>query len=429
MVYLFFMLAMALVFVNLDDIVGSLCKVGDNDLRKVDFSQYEAVGKDPVYFRMDPVSYAANDFETVSFSGECFAETEDDNSEKTITVLLRGENVCYASERRSSWGVATGGSAKGFNHSFARQVSLLPVKDGTYEIWLYDRENDTNYGLVNTKQIIIKDRDGIRQTERAVSAPVAEDELDLDGICCLDSVKEFGTGWITLEGWIFQENVETEGQTVYLRLDTRAETKYILCAPLPRDGVAEVYGSEKYDYCGFQAYVERAWIGDGPLEISLILENETGFHGGNRVYTWDPTAEEPLQPGIAKSPLLKICPFDPDDVQPGLGHLDLVQKENGQITVSGWAAAENQETGNQTVYLEIQTENGPRYAKCSQVLRTGVGDALGSRLYDHSGYTCSIAVENLPSSGFDFQVFVENEAGVYTDGVLHHYDTATEDFQ
>ena len=101
----------------------------------------------------------------------------------------------------------------------------------------------------------------------------------------------------------------------------------------------------------------------------------------------------------------------------------------GQIWIEGWTAVEGQETSGQTVFLEIQKAGSAEYAECTPVLRTGVGDVLGDRAYDHSGYICRLDMDDLPKGGFDFKLFVQNAAGVFTDGAMHHYDAATGEFR
>lgn len=423
------MLAMLLIFINLDAIVGWLVRTESNDLRVVDFGMYEAMAKDTVYVEDNSLQFGSDDFETLSIMGTCCVSTQQDNQDKTVTILFKSEDICYASERRSVLGDVPSGVASPpikINHGYTRDISLLPVKDGIYELWLFDWENEENYGLVSLNTWIVKDRSGIRMQERTVTLDLKE-KLYKEANWWLDDI-QVERGGLTFEGWALQEDTETQGQAVYLKLSTPQEMRYIACFPIHDKGISVYFGNGKYDYSRFQGYADQAWIGDGPLEISLVLQNENGFHAGDKFYCWDPAAEKVLQSTVEEYPLLRTCPFDPNDAQPAFGFLDLVQEKDGQVSFMGWIAAQGQETKTQSVYLELQLEEGPHYVKCTKETRTGVGDAQGSRLYDNSGYICRIKTEELPAGRLFFRIFIDNEGQAYTDGQLHYFDPSTGEY-
>lgn len=431
-IYLIFLVIMLFVFVNLDILVGKFVRIATNDLRVVDFRAYEAMAKDTVYKECISIQFKSDDFETLNLLGACCVYTEQENLNKTITVLFKSEDICYASERRSVLGEAPAGilSPLGNSHGYTRDISLLLMKNGVYELWLFDWENEENYGLASLDIRIIKDKNGARIQEQTVTLNI-EKELHSEADWCLDCVNEEGKGNLSFEGWAFQEDTETQGQAVYLKLTTAQETRYIECTSVPSRAVSLFFGNEKYDYSRFKGYADRTWIGDGPLEISLVLKNENGFHAGNKIYYWNPAAEKILCSShveIIKYPLFQTCPFNPDKAQPAFGFLDLVQKDDGKVYFTGWIAAKDRESKTQEVYLEIQTENSPYYVKCTQEVRTGVGDVMGNRLYDYSGYACQIKTEDIPIEGVSFRIFICNEGQVYTDGQSHYFDIYTGEY-
>ena len=233
---------------------------------------------------------------------------------------------------------------------------------------------------------------------------------------------------MSFSGWAFQKDTETQGQTVYLKLSTSTETRYIECYFVKDKGISLYFESDKYDYSRFLGYAEQAWIGNGPLEISLILKNKNGFHTGNQIYFWNPEEEKQLQSMLIEYPIFRTCPFDPDEIKSAFGNLDLVQKKDRQVDFIGWIAAEDKESKTQEVYLEIQTESDPYYVKCTQEVRTGVGDAIGNRLYDYSGYICQINTEDILTERVTFRIFLCNEGQVYTDGQSHYFDVSTGEY-
>ena len=429
LIYLSFIVTMSFLFVNLDVLVGQLVRTEINDLQVVDFKTYEAMAKDVVYVEGNTIQFGTDDFETLSLEGTCCVCTEKENLNKTVTVLLKSKDICYASERPSVLGDVPAGAVSPpikINHGYTRDISLLPIKNGVYELWLFDWENEENYGLIFLDIWIVKDRQGIRMKERTVNVDLKE-KLYSEANWCLDYVHK-ERGGLSFSGWAFQENVETQGQTVYLKLSTSAETRYIECYFVKDKGVSLYFESDKYDYSRFLGYADQAWIGNGPLEISLILKNKNGFHTGKQIYCWNPVEKKQLQSVLIEYPLLRTCPFAQEEVQPAFGSLDLVQKRGGQVNFMGWIAAENKESKTQDVYLEIQTENGPYYVKCTQEVRTGVGDVMGNRLYDYSGYACQIKTEDIPIEGVSFRIFICNGGQVYTDGQSHYFDVSTGEY-
>ena len=437
LLYVMSMLLMAVVFVYLDQIVGCLFKTETNDLRVVDFEQYEAMGKDPVYHDVRSIQFEPDDWQTFTISGRCTVDTETENSDKTVTLLFRSEDICYASERRAIAGGPMEGAERpfGYNHRFDRSIALLPLKDGVYDMYLFDRENDRNQGLVDMRIAIVKDRDGIRLKERTVELDLDEDRLYTNARICLDLVEEAGERTLAIQGWGFLEDTETRGQEVYLRLSTPLETKIVECERVSRTDVSKAFGNEKYDSSGYMGYADRGWIGDGPLDITVIIKDGTDVYTGADRYQWDPqegrfAVVETTQVRWPPDPLSGEVPFPTDDVRyVTWSCLDRVEEQMGQIWIEGWTAVEGQDTSGQTVFLEIQKVGSAEYAECTPVLRTGVGDVLGDRAYDHSGYICRLDMDDLPKGGFDFKLFVQNAAGVFTDGAMHHYDAVTGEFR
>lgn len=168
-VYIIAMTLFLVYLISANSIILSFFK--DERLQKVNFSEIQ--GNSEVYYSMDSLEELGGLLERFYAQGWAYCETEVDNTNKTISIILKdiSSDLCYridsvAGERADVYGVFRD-EKKIYNqmNGLECQFSSINIKSGTYELYLYVKENDVNYGLANTGFRYIKDRDGFRLEE------------------------------------------------------------------------------------------------------------------------------------------------------------------------------------------------------------------------------------------------------------------------
>ncbi len=128
----------------------------DVKTRKVNLTDYNSNSE--VIYSIDTGEEIGGLLEKCYIQGWAFCETEQDNSEKEISLLFKsvsGEK-CYvidnkAQSRNDVYGVFRE-QKKIYSalNGLECQFSTINFKEGEYELFLYVWENESNYGLIKT---------------------------------------------------------------------------------------------------------------------------------------------------------------------------------------------------------------------------------------------------------------------------------------
>ena len=243
----------------------------------VEFENYPA--KDPVYGGIEDMSTVNSFTEIIRLSGWFFTETEHDTSNRSITYLLKNDNNCYALEDKSpavfrhDVVTAYGDKKMPLNSVGTRiEFSLLNVENGIYDLYVFCRENDVNYGLVKVDYQVIKE-DGTLRTYEHKAEPLSE-IINVTGdntvFHALDSVT-VDNDTFTVSGWAFSQGKDSNNQKVYIQLENDTRQQY-LCTTTKRPDVADAYGSNQYEQCGFTLSCSMDDIKEGTYVLTLLVE-------------------------------------------------------------------------------------------------------------------------------------------------------------
>lgn len=159
-IYIGMMIIFAIYLVFANQIV--LCFNNDAVIKKAKFSDFE--GNSEVVFSLSIGENVGGLLEKCYINGWAFCETEQDNANKEIKLLFKDKlsDVCYVVEnhaqlRHDVYGVFK--DEKNIYNGLAgleTQFPTLSFKEGEYELFLYVRENEINYGVVTTNMIYKK---------------------------------------------------------------------------------------------------------------------------------------------------------------------------------------------------------------------------------------------------------------------------------
>lgn len=106
--------------------------------------------------------------------GWAFCETEQDNSEKEISLLFKSVdgNKCYAIDNKAQSRDDVYGVFREQKKIYSAlnglecQFSTINFKEGEYELFLYVWENESSYGLIETGMYYKKNKDKFTYLEK-----------------------------------------------------------------------------------------------------------------------------------------------------------------------------------------------------------------------------------------------------------------------
>lgn len=161
--YIIFLILFGSILFFSSDIVSLIIS---NSVRRVDLD-LPGLKKDSVYYNFDTIEFY-NDFSNnVYFAGWAFCETSQENDNKQIWFIFESDKATYIykNEVASSNLYETLKSTyniQGNKHRFYSTASTVIMKNGIYKVYIYCKENENNYGLVDTGVYFEKNSKGIR---------------------------------------------------------------------------------------------------------------------------------------------------------------------------------------------------------------------------------------------------------------------------
>ena len=156
------LICFVILFICLNHIINWAVVKYDNlnnmvEINKDNLSDFK---KDKVYYWIEELDVYGNIAKYLNFRGWALAETEEDSSNRKVELILFNKEKQYAISttlhERETYRAFPGKKIDGKKHGFYGKSSLINLRDGLYDIYINDVENDKNYGLVYTRRYIEK---------------------------------------------------------------------------------------------------------------------------------------------------------------------------------------------------------------------------------------------------------------------------------
>ncbi|MEG0896955.1 MAG: hypothetical protein RSF73_05375, partial [Ruthenibacterium sp.] len=137
-------------------IVASVFVPENQKLETVDFETLRNSTTTTAYVGTPGMIYKGGLLDEVQTDVWAFCETNQDNSGKVIGYVFKGEKITYLHETQAQSEAGTYSTFKPMLNLYAPNImastefSTLAMKNGTYELWIYVKENDASIGLFDT---------------------------------------------------------------------------------------------------------------------------------------------------------------------------------------------------------------------------------------------------------------------------------------
>ena len=227
--------------------------------------------------------------DTFITSGWAYCESDDPQDKKPVSIIFRNPSVSYAA---TSTTVSTLEATAVFGYStdrtyrFAHSFSLLSLPDGTYDLYLYCKENDQDTMLVNLQTRMKREGRTFSQTEE--SPLVKESQILLEQSSAvhmdLNTTLEQSDGLLTSQGWIFCESKPSLHQNVYICVHCNGKKDIYWAQSISRQDVVDVFGNPDYLQSGFRFSIPAEQYEDKTFSIETIVEIDDVYYTNGQLY-------------------------------------------------------------------------------------------------------------------------------------------------
>ena len=382
--------------------------------------------KDDVHFFIDSFNSHTDIFDSFNLIGWVFCETPLSNDNKEIWVILENDKGTYKTKidlipRRDLLGAFENDyDIKGMNHGFSGFLSTVGVKKGIYKLYLYCKENNESYGIVDTGIMLKKDSRGISQyTWESTLANISSPVEDIQAESSLDSANITAEGYLQIVGWSFVDGFDAADQSVYIRLsnDDGTTATYSTKSVL-RPDVCTAYKNDLYNNSGFKAVIPEAEVPDGDIKIEVLVENGGNIYLASKIYSYSSDTSNEEDPSeVAESEttgknISAEVEINSDNIVADSRlkyHIDSCVADS-LLSVKGWAYIGDKNASDTSVYLAVTKPNGSyRVFNTKKVSRPDVAKHFNNELYSESGFKAEIPLDAIDSGDNIITVIAEHD--------------------
>ena len=291
---------------------------------------------------------------------------------------------------------------RGVFHGFSETLSTVGVKNGIYKIYIYCKENEENYGLVYTGEMLKKDSNGISPYSWISSkSNITETEIWENSKYVIDSISFTKEGNMQITGWAFVEGKNTLSQHVYVRLTyANGESETYNTESVQRFDVGNAYKSDLYNNSGFKAIIPSEVIVDGDIKIEILIETDGNVYLDPYVSFYK-TGNTEFDSNVSNNKkecteIDLLTTLEDIEMSDNLKfHFDSCSVDKN-LVINAWAFITDVDSALTDIYLAITTADGStRVYTTSKMSRPDVAEAYENNLYAESGFTAVIPMKNI----------------------------------
>lgn len=411
-IYIAIWIIFILYLISANKIIAS---IKDNNVTEVS-TRIDELKKDTVLHSIE-VNFQEGIFGSFDYIGWAFCETNFDNTNKEVWIILANDKktYMYKNELKRRDDVFDAFKEqykiKGSYHGISSNVSTVGVKTGIYKLYIYCKENEDNYGLVDTGIMIRKDNRGIRQyawySSELYSFVETISNRNVESAIDSASVTEDGFRVI---GWAFVPDLDTANQSVYVRLTFDDGTKVTYDTQnISRPDVGIAYENDLYNNSGFMAVIPGDKLKGGGIKIEILVKNEGNVYLSSSSYRF--SNNETGQELYKEENINKQKDVDTENIvrDDRIKHNIDSCTADKYLVISGWAFIEGMESSTTSIYIEVKSATGEiRVFDTAKITRPDVAEHFNNGLYAESGFKAVIPLDAITEGDNIITIIADN---------------------
>jgi len=253
----------------------------NRNLKKADIDL--DIGEETIIYNIDSVFYSNNIFKDVTIGGWAFIENEGDNPDKRMSLVFSSGDQSYEFEMitidRFDLRIApiladykVPISRNGFEGTF----SPLLMKNGTYRLYLYVRENDSLFGITDTGRSFIKKHGSFTESVGGEKIRKVDENFDSSITVNTHFLCSIEDSVVSVKGWAFVEDGASKSipsQPIIKLLKPDGTISYFSTVSQSRIDVVQAFDDKNLMLSGFSAEISTSSIGSGDNILSVVFDD------------------------------------------------------------------------------------------------------------------------------------------------------------
>ncbi len=371
-------------------------------LKKVKFEEFNTNSE--IIYDLNESIYIGGIDEKFNLAGYAFCESDYSQKNRFINILLKNEKNTFLLEtslqNRGDLKKLSSKLIDNNNLFFSSKFSLIQLPKSQYEVYLYVKENDYNYGLTKLFTFDWNGKNYLKNNlEKNFDLVTFSDDLKYS-----IEINRKNKNFIEVIGWAFIENINTYEQPVYLEV-LNGESKFTFIADKKmRTDVATYFNNNNlYKKSGMYFNIPFNLINEQlPVTAKLIIPSNKEILLCSDTF--------PILNNDKSNELVKNFNENLNIIQSY--NIDVFNKllidDYYYLDISGWIFLEDLDTSNQKVFLEFITEQGKKTYKLDSLIRKDVSQSYNNKKYINSGFKGKIPINDASYYNYEIRIIVVN---------------------
>lgn len=371
---------------TLDTSVGDLSPV--EYVNNFDLSQY---AKDEVFYSFYTFEMYSNITRHMDVLGFAFVETEYDSSDREVILFLSNETDTYRiklpleyNEIKYMFPNRKLNNKKN-EYKIIGKFSTINIKNGSYKVYVYVKENNHNYGIIDTGRSvkINNNTDTAKNIYYRLNEPVEFDKPFCEGK--IDYYIENiipSKNRVYISGYGFLESDKRKGNTYIGITDKLGNEMYYETFQISRIFLEDVYGAYT---SGFRTLIKIKNMNDYEV-TSIIIKGNDGKLYKSKISKENIHSNAGTLTKIDESQIIYNAPI--------LYYFDRFINLDSKKVVGGWGyLLDGNKVG--TVYIGVKNKEGKEYIfETEQIRRQDVAKKYNNINLEQAGFRTDIELDN-----------------------------------
>jgi hypothetical protein len=365
-------------------------------------------------------------------SGYVAVPTVYDNTNKSAKLLLVNEQhsyeidgyLIYSTELNNHFNTT---GLKGEHHLFKTEFSTIPIKNGIYDVYIFDRENEHNYGLISFSNLVLEKReDGLYTYYPPEIEQIESNNYNSMDVFFYHRDVLSENGYYALKGVAFKQGLDSKNSELYIEVDMDDNSSHTFKATLlPDYWYNRISGSDLYTLSGFIAYIPQDILDNKTVRLKFIIKNEGVYSYKDYCsFFFNGSSCEPVY--VQECNINHLISVHADTTYVLWNGLSFLNNDN--CLFNGYIYIDKNPIDNPEIYLQFKYSNGDTITYPAFVYRNEwVASDMGEE-YANCSYGVKIAADDFRHEDVDVYVLISDGVHVYNSEEPIHYVWQDEQF-
>lgn len=207
---------------------------------------------------------------------------------------------------------------------------------------------------------------------------------------------------INISGWVFRKEIsDNRNDSIFVTVSKNSKTYLVRTKPLKRPDITQTFNKGNLDNSGFSATVYSTNFEKGKYDLGFAIKSKEG--------KWFYAATGNIA-DIGREEFVKPVPLKKLPKAGGaIGNVDFFETKKDYVSISGWAAIQNQNSKDNVISIVFLSANGNYSITTEKSQRKDVTDFFSNKYnYDNSGFASKMKLGEIPKGEYKVGLLIKN---------------------